>query len=230
MEQPNVIYPPGHESAPTEVPAPVITPSMPEPTPDKPKSGFKKVLLVILVLLLIGGAGYGAYYYQQQQINNLNGQISTLNSQATNLNKQISTLQSQLKAARTTVTTNQNVVKITNLGFQLTVPDSIKDLTFTTTSTTNSSLSTTSLTTADPACADSAATSGLGLFTKGTGVYNAKAIVASPPTLVKQFNGFYITYSSPQAACSTKAAAQTLQTAQMQALRNALPTASLITN
>ncbi len=224
MDQPNIIYPPGHESAPavsTPTPPPTVTP---EPTNPKQKSGVKTVIVVILILLLIGGAGYGAYYYQQQRIDSQNVQINSLNHQ-------IASLQKQIKAAKTapsTTVTNQNVIKITNLGFQITVPDSIKDLTFTTSSTTSASLSTASLTAKDAACADNATVSGLGVFSKGTGVY--KTPIASPPILVKQFNGFYITYSSPQANCSTNVGTMAIANSQSQVLQSAFPSASLITN
>jgi len=231
MDQSNIIYPPGHESAPTESApdsAPTPTQSVtPEPTAPKQKSGFKKVLLVLLVLVLIGGTGYGVYYWQQQQVKTLNAQVTTLTVQAAGLNRQITVLNAQVKAAKTT---NQNVIKFTNLGFQITVPDSIKDLTFTTASKTTSTLSTASLAAKASTC--SATAGPLGAFSKVTGTYTPKAdgTTTGNGAFVKQFTGYYIVWLTPQTTCSTDPAIQALTNAQIQALQTTFSTATAITN
>jgi outer membrane murein-binding lipoprotein Lpp len=227
MDQANVIYPPGHESAPDSTPTPTVTPKPSEP---KQRSGLKKALIFVLVLVLIGGVGYGVYYWQQQQVKTLNTEVNTLTVQAAGLNKQITTLNAQVKAdTKTAAVANQNVIKITNLGIQITVPDSIKDLTFTTSSTTESGLSTASLTSKNATC--SATDMPLGNLNKATGTYPANPTINNAPgALVKQFNGFYIAYSSPQAACSNDTLTNGYQTTQLDVLRAALPTVTQITN
>jgi hypothetical protein len=182
----------------------------------------KKVLWVILVLILIGGAGYGTYYWQQQQITKLNNQITALNSQVTSLNTQVTSLNAQLKKA----TANQNVVKITTLGIELTVPDSIKDLTYSpTTGTTTANLSTASLTKADSACSATSA-SPLGIFTKVSGQFPTTG--TPPGKLVKQFTSYYISWTSPQATCSTNTTTQALATAQLQVIQTTFGTVTAI--
>jgi uncharacterized protein HemX len=97
----------------------------------------RHIIWILLALILIVGAGCGAYYYQQLRIDNLYTQDAMLAKQIVSLEAQIKTVSQPAQ--------NQNVIKITNLGFQIVVPDSIKDLTFTVTSKTNSYLSTAKL-------------------------------------------------------------------------------------
>jgi len=113
-------------------------------------------------------------------------------------------------------TTNKNIVKIPELGIQLTVPDDIKDLTYKIGKTTlrngnpatYAMFSTASLTAAEPSCGTSFGP--FGSLERANGQY--PSFTGSNPTpgapidygvLEAQFPMFYISAGFPQAACAT---------------------------
>ncbi len=118
---------------------------------------------------------------------------------------------------QSTAVANQNVETIPELGISITVPDSIKDLTYQVhtgtlqngNQATFAFFSTAALTTADAKCGPSAAP--LGSLEKANGQYpsNDQLAVAKYGQLVKQFPTFYISAGFPQAACSTNDTAVT---------------------
>lgn len=104
---------------------------------------------------------------------------------------------------------NQNIKKIPELSIQITVPDSIKDLVYTsqTTSSNGQSMpvadfSTQNLTAMEPACVSSNSTA-LGRLSKTNGQYPADASTANGK-LIKQFSTYYISYTAPQASCAVQ--------------------------
>ncbi len=118
--------------------------------------------------------------------------------------------------------------KFTELGVQIPVPDSIKDLTYslksgkTTEGKTIQSvnLSTQSLAQLDPNCSNA----GLGTLSKVDGQYpqDSKTIANEAGLLSKQFPAFYISYSMPQSYCSKNQTAILLFRDQYTVLANAL--------
>jgi len=119
-------------------------------------------------------------------------------------------------------TSNQNVEEIPELGIQITVPDSTKDLSYQVStvtlkngqSATLAMFSTASLTNASASCA--ANVGPLGSLEKVAGQYPSSDQYASLDygQLVKQFSTFYIASGSPQTACSTSTSVQTTSNSQ----------------
>jgi hypothetical protein len=110
----------------------------------------------------------------------------------------------------------QNIEEVPELGVTITVPDSVKDLTYKTSTVTLKDgqpatltlFSTSSLTQLDSNCSASAGP--LGSFEKVSGQYpsNDPYAALNYGRLVKQYPTFYIAAGSPQAACSSKSTAQ----------------------
>lgn len=177
------------------------------------KKGLKIFGVVILLLVALGGVGSSIYMWrqnagQQASLNNKDMQIRNLNSQVTSLKS----------SAMSTPATSANIIAIRELGISITVPDSIKDLTYSYVPISNENgkfeavyFSTKSLSdeyaSADEnsdQCTSFGVAPPLGAFERWSGVY-ANNQVTSHLDLVKQLNGFYITYDSPQATCIVNA-------------------------
>ena len=133
----------------------------------------------------------------------------------------------------TIVKPNQNVVKIPELSIEITVPDSIKDLVYVAKTVQGDSFpsgpgadfSTATLTSKDQECSDTGSAPPLGGLTKTAGQYPTDPTIDNASgSLVKQFSGFYISYSSPQAICSENSATEALATQQKSAFTTALKT------
>lgn len=226
---------PAPESTPTPTPTPLPPASEPEPasipltpeeTPKKRRSLGKSIALVIVILLAIAGVGYSVYAYMQNT--SQQSALSDKDAQITALNKQISTLKAEATSDTTTTdtsTTSGNVIVIRELGISITVPDSIKDLTYSYSPTVNKDalvqFSTKTLTdkyVATGECSSSGTAPPLGALERMSG--QAPATLMSS-MLVKQFSGYYITYSSPQAVC---AQSQTTVPAELQIFKDSLST------
>ena len=204
--------------APAEDPfKPDHLPSSEEKTKQKHHRGksLKKFMLFVLVLALLGGTGYGTYYWQHQQVDKFAKQVQGLMHHNSEMDAEMTKLMDEnakLTAdAAADAATTSSTFKIPELGIQLTVPDSLKDLTYTIrngeyddgSTFIAADLSTKALTTADKNCASSATPALGGLFrSEGTGPKTATTTTA-PPVALKQFSGFYISQSYGQAACST---------------------------
>jgi hypothetical protein len=112
--------------------------------------------------------------------------------------------------------TNQSIEKIPEISSQLTVPASIKDLTYQTSTVTLkdgkvatlTTFSTSSLTQLDANCSASAGP--LGSIEKVDGQYPSDDPYAALDygNLLKQFPTFYLATGSPQASCSTNTSTQ----------------------
>jgi hypothetical protein len=105
------------------------------------------------------------------------------------------------------------VLNIKELGISMTLPNSLKDITYKATpagstaysnSVTRATFSTQAITVADPACSVDGVAPPLGSLLRVSGQYPSSPNVEnSGGTLVKQFDGFYIGVLYPQALCSS---------------------------
>ena len=147
-----------------------------------------EVLLLIVVIVLVGGLGYRGY----KQVN----KKSKTSTATTN------TTTTKTTTPTTTPTPNQNIIKIPELGIQITVPDSLKDLTYTAKTENGNAVayfSTTTLTNLDAAC--SSANGAFGSLEQVKGQY-VEPTTFHQGSLVKQFSTFYVLRYTPQQACS----------------------------
>jgi len=147
-----------------------------------------EVLLLIVVLILVGGLGYLGY----KQVN----KKSTTSTSSTN------TTTTKATTPTTTPTPNQNIIKIPELGIQITVPDSLKDLTYTA-KTENGNVvayfSTTTLDNLGERCSYSA----FGALEQFKGKYTGLTLPRQEfSALVKEFSTFYITHNHGPSVCS----------------------------
>ena len=157
-----------------------------------------EALLIILAVGVIGVVSVVVYQHNRVQLSGASG-----GTQATN----------QTSTQQTTTTTNQSVVRIPELGIQITVPNDIKDLTYQMSTTTVNGqqiplarFSTATLAALDAKCSASAG-GPLGSLGRVDGVYPASANPVVYGTLVKQFPTFYIAAGHPNAACSEQSSA-----------------------
>ena len=172
------------------------------------QTGFGAVLglLLVVVVCAVVGAGWLTYSHYHK----LN-QVKQTTNAATTPSSTPSTTKTPVTVKQSTTVANQNVVKIPELGIQITVPDSIKDLTYQVhtgtlqngNQATFAFFSTAALTAADAYCGPGAAP--LGSLEEASGQYPSSdpLAVGKYGQLVKQFPTFYISHGVPQGACST---------------------------
>jgi len=140
---------------------------------------------------------------------------------------------SMTDSASTTPSTPTNVLKVKELGVQLTnLPSGIADVTYTATTNTDGSVEAV-LTTPEikaAAAADSNAVAGtcaIGTLTKVAGTYNSNQAKMGQ-TFVAQYNGFYLTFATPQDECSTTVATNAVVTNAQNAFTDYIKTPSNI--
>jgi outer membrane murein-binding lipoprotein Lpp len=212
-------------------------PSRPHPVVGPKKRKMMRFLMWILVIILIAGAGYGGYMYEHHKATNVelsqSSQITTLQSQQANLEKELDAAKasSAKAAASSTTQTNQNLVKFTALGVEVTTPNALKTLTISSATTkgtaTSVSVSSPTVATAIPQCA----TDAFGTLTKTTGTYPTTGVAAS--TWHQQFTGFYLTLTPTSTSCappSTTQANLNILTGQLAVFEASLPSAAVISN
>ncbi len=164
--------------------------------------GALGILFVVITVMVLGGVGWTVY-----QHNRTKGAVA-----APGTNQQ----PANTEPTQTTPTPGQNIIKIPELGIQIAVPDSIKDLTYKTTTgklrdgrdSTGATFSTESLTAADSSC-DSAA-GPLGSLANVQGEYPSDT--QNPidyGQFVMQIPTFFISASYPNTPCSTSKSAGT---------------------
>ncbi len=188
------------------------------------QQGFSAIeaILIIVIVGLVGFTGWYVYHAQQTT----NKALAPSTSTTPKFKKITKTVSSKPSP---TTTSRATTFKISELGIELVkVPPSIADLTDyefasstgvdsnnTTTSPVKSvsvQFSTQSLSSADPACSAKDGTS-IGALARTNGTYVNKG-PKDDTAFVKQFSGFYITYSHPQAACSNSSSAEALHQTQ----------------
>ena len=205
---------------------PIYTQSQPI-KPPKDHNILKTVAVVLLVIIALGGAGYSTYAWQQN--NTLNSSITAKDSQITGLNKSLTDAKSTVST--TTPVATKNSLAIREFGVSITLPDSIKDVTYSYKSLPKAStaktqiigFSTKNITDLNRDGTCSAYTDpSLGSLEKGSGTFPNQSQAASPPTLVKQFATFYIAYNHPQSMCAENAAQSATVNANLSAFIEAI--------
>lgn len=172
------------------------------------ESGFSAVelILVIAVAVLLGVVGW--LVYKDNHKTTLTPVTNNASSATTSANK-----------SNTKTTTTSNILKIPELGIEITLPNSLKDLTYAVINQTpvngeadiSVGLSTMSLTNLDPQCA--ASQSPIGVLSKADGQYPVSPnIDNNSGALVKQYSTYYIAFAGSQAACSSSTSTQNIQT------------------
>jgi len=195
--------------------------------------GIAHVAIVFLVVVVIGVIGLVGWKVWD------NRATEPTSSPATAAN---STPQKTTTTTPITKNNPENVVKIPEMGIQFTVPSDIQGVSYVIEKQQDASgkqvvyarLTSKTLTDVSPGC--SAADSSIGVVAKGLGV---KPTETEAPTyygeLMKQFNGYFITYEKSHAACGDLKAdspefvkSSELQQQEMTALRTAVKTVSEI--
>jgi len=131
-----------------------------------------------------------------------------------------------------------NIVKFPKLGVEITVPESIKDIAYSSVNTptfpqglsgTTINLTTDSLTKLDKECSDTGMAPPLGALSKVNGQYPKNPTVDnSVGQLVKQYPDYYIGFSGPQAACSSVDSTSNVALSNLGLLKSSLSTINLI--
>jgi len=177
------------------------------------ESGFSavEVILVLVIIVLLGVVGWFVYKNQKK----------TTTPSTTNTSTTKPTSTTATPTSTSTQPKDQNVIKLQELGIQITVPDTLKDLTYTSKKLTGNEypestlayFSTQALTAKASACSSSGGNPPLGWMAKTPGQYPKDPNVDnSSGTLVKQFQTYYIAYRSPGMGCFEDA--QTNETAR----------------
>lgn len=216
-------YEPVPDPTPSPLPEPVVV--VPEPTPVKKSGGkgLKVFLIVLLALIAVAGIGYSAYAWNQNK--SLQSDVTSRDAQIASLNSQVSTLKTAETTPVAVTATVGNVINIRELGLSITVPDSIKDISYRYTSSKDgiqtASFSTKAITDKyanTGSCTSASTAPPLGELEKFPGQYKAGN---STVALLKQFPTYYIAYSGPQSACVD---VQDNVDAQLKALKDSLST------
>lgn len=178
--------------------------------PAKKHRGLKIVGYSLLLAIVIGGVGYLTYTWQQEN--------QTSAASINDKNAQIDSLTKSLAAATgstdKTVATSGNVIAIRELGISISVPDALKDVTYNyksagkdeTVKSEVVSFSTKKITdlNRDGMCS-AYVDAPLGALVKMDGQFPDTSDAGSPPSLVKQFDDYYVAYAHPQSYCTDDA-------------------------
>jgi hypothetical protein len=207
--------------------------------------GVLGVIMLIVLLIIIVVGGFFAYKYFHKSSSGIvsnNIPTSSVNTKNTSATQTSSTASQSNTSATTTPTessTGTTTVKFTQLGVQMTVPNSIDDLIYLTgtTKTTPAAktaiLSTDALSKLDPACGvDSTKTSatiqGIGELYEYAGKYTASTNPDKTSVWSKQFPSFYVAYNTPASNCSTTASTNAKAQSQIAALKSSFSTMTVI--
>lgn len=166
--------------------------------------GFSTVeaIIILFIVALAAGAGWVVYHHNHKAM-------------TTHVASPKSTTSSNIQNSATSHMATTTTVNIAELGIHITVPNTIKDIVYTTpkrfTLTSGQTgtavdISTTSLTKLDQGCSDTGNAPPLGSLSKTNGQYPSSVDASqdnASGALVKQYPSYYIAYTSPQAACSS---------------------------
>jgi Tfp pilus assembly protein PilV len=183
---------------------------------EKDYRGFSivEVLIAGLILVFFGFAAMFTYrveHHKQTNTSSLSSKTSPASSPASTTTKASAAPPQGTSPVITTNTTtapsqkpNQNVITVSPIGVTITVPDSLKDLTYSATTASNGtitvSFSTTSLTQAAPSCSATSAQGAFETIIRGRGQYSGPAHPSSG-ALITQQPTFYVAYELPTGPC-----------------------------
>jgi hypothetical protein len=194
------------------------------------QDGFSGMALLVLLLVILAIAGIGSYLYSNRP--KAVKPLATGSTSTSPSNTGTSTSPNGIPGGVATtpppgaVTTgpDSTTVKITELGFQITVPNAIKDLTYHVNGS-SVTFSTTSLTAAIPSCRAASGTGAFDIISKGNGTYKPPANSADGG-LLKQYGTYYLAYTLPTGPCAKglSVSNQNLLDDQAQAFYGALTT------
>ncbi len=171
------------------------------------QSGFSLIEVLISLVIVALLITVGILVYKNQQKSKVN--TSSTNTQATKSTTIVSP------------NTNQNIIKFNQLGVEISVPDSIKSISYTMTG--NIVYVTDNV--ADTNSNNYGGNCSIAALVRFNGQYNANSMNG---TLAKQFSTFYITYAHPQAACGNTPTDINQFSADVNAFSSSLSTLTLI--
>ncbi len=191
--------------------------------------GAPVLLLVLAVVLVVGGIGAYLYtgHHSKNGTSKTTVKLPALNEVTTSPNGIPGGATGAAANNRTSPAPDVNIVKVPEAGFQITVPDSIRDLTYHVAVGPNATIavtfSTVSLTTLVPQCEAANNTGAFTTVLSGKGDYIPPANPADGK-LIKQNNGSYLAYLLPTGPCAKglSVTAQNLLDDQAQAFTNSL--------
>lgn len=205
------------------------------------------IITLVVLIIILAVAGFVVYQHFHKTAKIVSSSVSTTNTAPTTQNASSTntstTNQSQTASSTTTPTpttstavessTGTSVVKFTQLGVEITVPNSIDDLIYlagttkTSPAAITSILSTTTLSNLDAACGVNASKTtatiqGIGELYEYTGKFTASSAPDQSAVWSKQFPNFYVAYNTPASSCSKTATTNTKAEAQATVLKSAL--------
>jgi hypothetical protein len=209
--------------------------------------GALGIITLVVLVVILAAAGFFTYRYFHKSTSGVvkdnvpttitqaptNQNNSNTNSSSTNQSQTASTSQTPTTSTAIESSTGTSVVKFSQLGVEVTVPNSIDDLIYLpgTTKTAPTAktavLSTTALSNLDPACGvdatkTSASIQGIGELSEYSGTFTASTNPDKTAVWSKQFTSFYVAYNTPASDCSKTASTNTKAAAQITALKSAL--------
>jgi flagellin-like protein len=177
-------------------------------TDERGFSLIESTIIFIVIVLLAAGAGLVADKQQNPTDNSKQPKPNVIQ------------LGSQPSTQKSNPTTT--ALELSSLSIDITVPNAIGDLTYAAPGASGGyGISTKTLTSDDANCIATGNAPPLGDFFKESGTYPA---TGAPGRLVKQFDTFYIAWSSPQAPCSTSSSVTALADQQVRDLEQSFDT------
>lgn len=188
---------------------------------------FRFILLGILVLFFVFIIPFTAFQLGKKS-----------SKPVQNTQTIVSTPTPTLTPKPTTGSLTENSFQIPELGIKMTLPESLKDLTYTYDLKVGAAYFTTkTLEARDSYCSSKYGSIGsIGKILKSEAAKNEdgpeslnylEEAAKSIPSSAKDFGTYFINYSSPQATCSDDKSVQTMQTSQISALKQAFSTVEL---
>lgn len=180
------------------------------PLNDHGMGGLEVLMTLVVVLVMMG---VGTYVYTRQNSTKTANTAKSGSSSASSEGTPNATAPNGVPPAasggtsssgKTSSSPSTSTIKVTEGGLQITVPDSLKDLTWHSTSsggviTTN--FSTKTLTKAVPNCAADKGNGAFDTILRGKGQYPGPANPSSGG-LLKQYGDYYLAYVLPNAPCA----------------------------
>lgn len=192
--------------------------------------GFIEILLIILILIILALLGWYVWNTKKKADQTFE---DTKNGSSQSSKPQQKSEEQTATDAKSAEKTTKNIVKFKELGVQITVPDTLKDIVY---SVRDGELdggktfkmvdvSTSSLVALDSECKPTGSAPPLGGLSKTDGAYPKNADnTNSGGNLIKQFKTYYIAYGSRQAYCSEKKTVQDKAEALREAFEEAIKT------